>query len=216
MRDQRGNAQQDTMNLREHLLACPLLAILRGIQPSEVEAIAAVLINAGISNIEIPLNSPQGLDSIGKLASRYDDKILIGAGTVLRVGEVDSVAAVGGRLIVSPHVNVNVVRRAKALNLIALPGAATPTEAYRAMDAGADGIKMFPAEMLPPSVVRAWRAVLPQNIPLLPVGGIVADNTAAYRAAGASGFGIGSSLYKPGMSTEEVKRAASALISSLR
>ncbi len=200
------------LDLDTALRRCPVIAILRGITPDEVADIGAALVDAGIAIIEVPLNSPAPLQSIERLAQRHAADSLIGAGTVMTPAEVTAVAGAGGRLIVMPHGDATVIRAAKAAGLACMPGAATPTEGFAARAAGADALKLFPAEALPPAVVAAWRAVFPTTLPLIPVGGITAGNMALYWAAGAAGFGVGSSLYKPGRSAGEVARNAGALI----
>lgn len=187
--------------------ALPLVAILRGLTPEEAPAVGDALAKAGFSLLEVPLNSPRPLDSIALLAKRFP-QALVGAGTVLTVAQVRAVHAAGGRLIVSPNFDAAVVREAVALGLVCLPGVMTPTEAFGALAAGAHGLKLFPAEMASPAVVKALRAVLSAEVLLLPVGGITPENMAPYRAAGASGFGIGSALYKPGKSSADVARDA--------
>ena len=194
--------------LRQLLEDLPLIAILRGIRPQEVPAAADALTGAGFRIIEIPLNSPEPLESLRHLAGRTG--LLAGAGTVLSTAEVEAVAAAGGRLMVAPNADREVIAAAKRLGMVALPGVATPTEAFGAIAAGADGLKMFPAEILPPKAVKAWRAVLPASIALLPVGGITPESMADYLAAGADGFGLGSALYKPGMSAGELGQRAQA------
>jgi 2-dehydro-3-deoxyphosphogalactonate aldolase len=185
----------------------PLVAVLRGIRPDEAPAIGEALVQGGWSLIEVPLNSPQPLQSIASLAKRLPDA-LVGAGTVLDAQQVRDVHAAGGRLIVAPNFDAEVVREARRLGMACLPGVLTASEAFAALRAGATGLKLFPAEMIPPAAVKALRAVLPQDALLLPVGGIAIGNMAAYRSAGADGFGIGSSLYKPGMSAAEVEEKA--------
>ncbi|MDA1101664.1 MAG: 2-dehydro-3-deoxy-6-phosphogalactonate aldolase [Proteobacteria bacterium] len=199
-----------------YLAELPLIAILRGIRPNEAAGIGQALFDAGFRIIEVPLNSPDPLQSIASLANVIGDQALIGAGTVLSPEAVDEVAAADGRLIVMPHSDGAVIRRAKARNLYCLPGVATPSEAFAAVAAGADGLKMFPAEMLPPAAVKAWRAVLPVGLALFPVGGITLDTMATYCAAGASGFGLGSALYKPGMTAPEVSQRAQAFVAAWR
>lgn len=185
----------------------PLVAILRGIRPDEAVAIGGVLVEAGWRMLEVPLNSPEPLRSIAALVEAFPDA-LVGAGTVLTAAAVRDVHAAGARLVVAPNFDADVVRETVRLGMIALPGVLSASEAFAALGAGAAGLKLFPAEMIPPAAVKALRAVLPPEALLLPVGGIGIDNMAAYRAAGASGFGIGSSLYKPGMSAAEVERNA--------
>jgi 2-dehydro-3-deoxyphosphogalactonate aldolase len=202
------------IDLFSALDACPLIAILRGMRPEESEAIGAALVETGFRIIEVPLNSPEPLDSIRRLAARFGSTAVIGAGTVTTAQQLDEVKAAGGRLIVMPHSNRTVISAAKAAGLWCLPGVATPTEAFTALEAGADALKLFPAEALAPAVVKAWRAVIPIAIRLVPVGGIGAHNIAAYRAAGASGFGIGSTLYAPGKPAEDVRRDAAALVAA--
>ena len=185
----------------------PLVAILRGLRPDEALAVGDALTASGWSLIEVPLNSPEPLTSIEALVQAFP-LALVGAGTVLTTAQVRDVHAAGGRLIVSPNFNADVVREAVALGMVCLPGVMTATEAFAALAAGATGLKLFPAEMASPAVVKALRAVLPADVPLLPVGGIGPGNMAAYRAAGASGFGIGSALFKPGTTAAKVRTAA--------
>lgn len=200
----------------EHLQALPLVAILRGLAPHEAPAIGDALVDAGFRLIEVPLNSPDPLRSIEVLAARHGAQALVGAGTVTKAAEVDAVAAAGGRLIVMPHADVELVRHAKARGLWCVPGVATPTEAFAAIAAGADALKLFPAEMVTPPVLKALRAVLPRGIRLLPVGGITPANLGAYVAAGASGFGLGSALYSPGMTPAQVGERAAAFAAAWR
>jgi 2-dehydro-3-deoxyphosphogalactonate aldolase len=199
-----------------HFSALPLIAILRGVTPSEAVAIGEAILDAGFRVIEVPLNSPEPLESIRRLAAAVDDRARIGAGTVLTVRQVHDVAAAGGTLIVSPNANPDVIRATKAAGLWSGPGVATPTEGFAALDAGADMLKLFPAEQLGPSVVKAWRAVLPRDVPLVPVGGVSPANMREFVAAGANGFGLGSALYKPGMSAAEVRRTADAFVAAWR
>jgi 2-dehydro-3-deoxyphosphogalactonate aldolase len=199
--------------LASALSRSPLIAILRGITPQEALDIGSAIVEAGWTIIEVPLNSPQALESIAILAGEFP-QALVGAGTVLTPAQVHDVRSAGGRLIVSPNADVAVIAEARQLGLVCLPGVATPTEAFAALRAGATGLKLFPAEMLPPTVVKAWRAVIPEAVALLPVGGISAANIAAYRAAGASGFGIGGSLYRSGVSADQVSAVALALRSA--
>jgi 2-dehydro-3-deoxyphosphogalactonate aldolase len=189
------------------LAACPLIAILRGLRPEEAIPVGEALVDSGFKLIEVPLNSPDPLLSVAALARRFP-AALVGAGTVLEPEEVRAVHAAGGRLVVAPNFNPEVVREAVRLDMICLPGVLTATEAFTALDAGATGLKLFPSEMIPPAAVKALRAVLPAQCLLLPVGGISTANLQSYRAAGASGFGIGSALYQPGMSAAEVRSKA--------
>jgi len=193
--------------------ALPLVAILRGLKPAEAPAIGEVLVEAGFRLIEVPLNSPQPLDSIAALRTRFPDAV-IGAGTVLTTEEARAVASAGGELVVAPNFERDVVEETVRLGLASLPGVMTPTEAFAALKAGAHGLKLFPAELASPAVVKAFLAVLPKGTPLIPVGGIGADNMAAWRAAGAAGFGLGSSLYKPGDDAATVKAKAAAIVSA--
>jgi 2-dehydro-3-deoxyphosphogalactonate aldolase len=196
-------------NLAQALAQLPLIAILRGLTPAEAPAIGEALVSSGFAIIEVPLNSPEPLHSIAALRQQFP-QTLIGAGTVLNAQQVKDVHAAGGRLVVAPNFNPAVVAQALALDMVVLPGVATPTEAFAALDAGAHGLKLFPAEMISPATVKALRAVLPKEAALMPVGGITPDNMAAYRAAGASGFGLGSALYAPGRSAQEVRLQAQA------
>ncbi len=191
----------------------PLIAILRGLTPPEAPAIGQALTDAGFVLLEVPLNSPQPLDSIAALAAQHPQR-LIGAGTVMSAADVRNVHAAGGRLIISPHFDAEVVHEALRLGLACMPGVATPSEAFAALRAGAHALKLFPAEMIGPGVVKALRAVLPTSVPLLPVGGITPGNMAAYRQAGASGFGIGSALYQSGQSVARTAQAAQDFISA--
>ena len=185
----------------------PLRAILRGITPAEAPSIGDALVNAGFGLLEVPLNSPEPLKSIALLSQQHPTA-LIGAGTVLTPAQVREVHAAGGGLIVSPNFKADVVREAVRLDMVCLPGIMTPTEAFAALAAGAHGLKLFPAELASPAVVKAMLAVLPAGSLLLPVGGIGIDNMSAWHAAGAQGFGIGSSLYKPGKSAASVQKDA--------
>ncbi|MGZ5181248.1 MAG: 2-dehydro-3-deoxy-6-phosphogalactonate aldolase [Ramlibacter sp.] len=189
------------------LAACPLVAILRGLTPAEAVTVGEVLVDAGFRILEVPLNSPDPLASISALAHAFP-QAWVGAGTVLQRGDVGSVQAAGGRLVVAPNFDAEVVQEARDLDLVALPGVATPTEAFAALEAGASGLKLFPAEMMGPPVVKALRAVLPREALLLPVGGITPASLAPYRAAGADGFGIGSALYQPGMALDQLRERA--------
>jgi 2-dehydro-3-deoxyphosphogalactonate aldolase len=192
------------------MASLPLVAILRGLKPNDALAALDALMSGGFRLIEIPLNSPDPLESIAAMRRRAPPEVLIGAGTVLTVGQVADVAEAGGELIVAPNMDLEVISAAKSRGLIALPGIATPTEAFAALKAGADGLKAFPAEAIPPAVVKAWRAVIPSSVPILAVGGVAPDNMAAYIKAGASGFGLGSALYKAGATPEEIATRAKA------
>jgi 2-dehydro-3-deoxyphosphogalactonate aldolase len=198
-------------NVLEAALAeCPLIAVLRWITPDEVEPVAAALIAAGFRLIEVPLNSPNPYESIRRLSQRFGSEALIGAGTVIAPDQVARVREAGGNLIVMPHADVEVVRAAKAAACACFPGVATPTEGFAALAAGADGLKHFPAETLPPAALKAWRAVFSTDVPLLPTGGITPASMAAYVVAGASGSGTGGGLYAPGRSVGEVSGRAAA------
>ena len=194
----------------------PLIAILRGVVPDEAIDIGIALVETGFRLIEVPLNSPEPIESIRRLAAAVGDRATVGAGTVRSAAEVAAVAAAGGRLIVSPHMSPQLILATKQAGLMSGPGVATPTEAFAAIEAGADFLKLFPAEQLPPAIVKAWRAVLPKGMPLVPVGGITPDSMAAYVAAGATGFGLGSAIYTPGMTPPDVRRAAEAFIAAWR
>jgi 2-dehydro-3-deoxyphosphogalactonate aldolase len=194
------NALQKFENVLQTL---PLVAILRGIAPNEALAIGQALHDAHWGLIEVPLNSPDPIQSIALLAAHYP-QALVGAGTVLTVQQVREVHAAGGQLVVAPNFDAAVVQEALRRDMVCLPGVMTPTEAFAALAAGAHGLKLFPAELITPAAVKALRAVLPTRTRLLPVGGITPDNMAAYRSTGASGFGIGSALYKRGMTAQAV------------
>jgi len=187
----------------------PLVAILRGLTPAEAPVIGQALTAAGFAMLEVPLNSPKPLDSIALLVDAHPGT-LVGAGTVLNATQVREVHAAGGRLVVSPNFEAEVVREAVRLDMVCLPGILTPTEAFGALAAGAHGLKLFPAEMASPGVVKAMLAVLPGGTALLPVGGVTAENIPVWRAAGAAGCGIGSALYKPGKAAAAVQRDAAA------
>ena len=194
----------------------PLVAILRGIKPAEAPAVLRALIDHGFLLIEAPLNSPDPYASIEAMRAIAPPEALIGAGTVRTAREVEAVASAGGDLVVMPHADVAVIAAARTRGLIAMPGVATPTEAFAALAAGADALKAFPAEMIAPAVLKAWRAVIPAEAPILPVGGIAVDNMAPYVAAGANGFGLGSALYRPGDSAARVAEKASAFVAAWR
>lgn len=209
------NVAGDT-RLDVYLNQLPLVAILRGIGPDEVDAIADSLVDEGFCIIEVPLNSPNAVQSIERLSRRLGARALIGAGTVLTPRAVDEVRTAGGQLIVMPHADEAVIRAAKAQGLLCVPGVATPTEAFAALQAGADALKLFPAEQISPQILKAWRAVLPSELAMLPVGGITPATMAEYVQAGACGFGLGSGLYRPGMSAEAVRRQAAEYVRAWR
>lgn len=191
-----------------------IIAILRGVTPSEANAVCEVLIGAGITIIEIPLNSPDPLVSIGNAVKAFAGQAEFGAGTVLSIDDVEDVKAAGGQLIVSPDTNEAVIGRTVALGMKSYPGVFTPTDAFRAIRAGATGLKFFPAEVLGPKGIKAMRAVLPREIPLYAVGGAAPDNFREYFEAGCAGFGLGSYIFKPGMSLEEIGARARAAVSA--
>jgi 2-dehydro-3-deoxyphosphogalactonate aldolase len=194
--------------MKDWLHPLPLVAILRGLRPDEAVEVGGALAGAGFRILEVPLNSPDPCASIRRLVDELGDGYLIGAGTVLDPARVRDVAEAGGRLIVMPHADTAVIRAAKQAGLLCVPGVATPTEAFAALAAGADALKLFPAEQFAPAVLKAWRAVLPKDVAVLPVGGIAPDNMAPWLAAGAAGFGIGSSLYAPGRPAADVAARA--------
>ena len=194
---------------------CPLIAILRGVKPDEVEAIGETLVEAGFSIIEVPMNSPDPLDSIARLAKRLAGRAVVGAGTVLNVEQVAGVQDAGGTLVIAPNADTAVIADAAGRGLVSLPGIATPTEAFAALAAGAAALKLFPAEAASPAVLKAMRAVLPAGTRVLPVGGIAPDNMARWNAAGAAGFGLGSALYSVGLDAAAVRVRADAFIAAL-
>lgn len=189
-----------------------LVAILRGLPHGDAAVIGSRLYEAGIRIIEVPLNSPKPLDSIGILRAVLPEDCLIGAGTVLSPSQVGQVKAAGGQVIVMPHCDPQVLRAAKAAGMYLIPGVATPSEAFAALAEGADALKLFPAEQIGPAAIKAWRAVLPAATALLPVGGITPDNMVSYLKAGATGFGLGSALYTSGLEAAEVGRRAKEFI----
>ncbi len=195
---------------------CPLIAILRGVTPGEVVAVGEVLFDAGFRLIEVPLNSPEPLESIARLAKAFANRAVIGAGTVLRAAEVEAIRKAGGTLIVSPNTNVEVIAATRKSGMVSLPGFATASEAFAALDAGATALKLFPAEGASPAVLKAIRAVLPRGVRLLPVGGITPGNMAPWREAGAAGFGIGSALYSAGVALDEIARRARTFVEAVR
>ena len=203
-------------DLRAALTRCPIVAILRGVAPDEIDAIGDALVEAGVTVIEVPLNSPSPFESIKRLAARHGTRALVGAGTVLEADDVARVADAGGKLVVAPNFDADVVRAAKAAGLTSLPGVMTPSEGFAALKAGADGLKLFPAEIIPPAVFKAWRAVFAPDTLLLAVGGVGVDNIKSYAQAGASGYGIGSALYRPGRPAAEIGKLARALVAAAK
>ena len=193
----------------------PLIAILRGIKPTEVVDVAEILIEKDFKIIEIPLNSPDPIRSIELLTHYFENHAIIGAGTVLAEASIRSIAEAGAKLVVMPNGNGVVVKAAKDRGLIAIPGIATPSEAFAMIEAGADALKLFPAEGIPPSVLKAMKAVLPSTVPILPVGGITPEKINDYLKAGAIGFGLGSALYKPGMTLRDIRKNAEAFNEAL-
>lgn len=199
------------VKFQAHMDSLPLVAILRGLKPEDALAVGQAIVNAGFHILEVPLNSPEPLRSIQILSAAFPNS-LVGAGTITTAQQVRDIKAAGGQLIISPHLDDNVVCEAVNLGMVSLPGVATPSEAFRALALGANGLKLFPAEMISPAVVKSMRAVLPKEVKLLPVGGIGIHNMADYRQSGASGFGIGSALFAPGKSAEAVGESAAAFV----
>jgi len=200
---------------RQRLAECPLVAIIRGVTPDEVEAVGDVLYAAGIRIIEVPLNSPDPFSSIARLAALFGDRALIGAGTVLQPEQVAQVREAGGQLIVSPNTYTAVIEATVAAGMVSSPGYFTPSEAFEALRAGAHALKLFPAEAATPAVVKGQRAVLPKEVPLIVVGGVNPANMKPYLEAGADGFGLGSGLYAAGRTLDEVAAAAEAYVDGL-
>jgi 2-dehydro-3-deoxyphosphogalactonate aldolase len=203
------------MTLDQALKFVPLVAILRGLKPDEAVAMGEAIVSAGIHILEVPLNSPTPFMSIGLLAKALNGRALIGAGTVLTVADIEGVRDAGGTVIVSPNMNPAVIKRTKSLGMLSLPGVFTPTEAFAALDAGADALKIFPAEMASPATVKAMRAVLPKGTRVLVVGGVSPQTIPPYLSAGVDGFGVGSDLYKPGRDVDEVGLRAAALVAAV-
>lgn len=201
---------------RARMADCPLIAILRGVKPDEILGIGDALLAAGVGIIEVPLNSPDPLRSIEMLAKHIGDAALVGAGTVLTVGQVGDVARAGGRIIVSPSTDYDVIAATAAEGLVSAPGYFTPSEAFLALKAGAHALKLFPAEAASPAVVRAQRAVLPKDVPLLIVGGVKPDAVGTWFDAGADGFGLGSALYRSGQSADQVAVQARDFVAAVR
>ncbi len=202
--------------LNQRLAECPLVAIIRGVKPDEVVAVGEALWGEGIRIIEVPLNSPEPIESIRLLAGALGDRALIGAGTVLDPADVARVAEVGGKLIVSPSTYAPVIEATVAAGMVSAPGYFTPSEAFEALRAGAHALKLFPAEGASPAVVKGQRAVLPTHVPLLVVGGVTPDNMRAYLDAGANGFGLGSGVYKAGQTPEQVLAQARAYVQGVK
>lgn len=203
------------MDLTGWLRVCPIVAILRGIEPKEVESICAALEREGIAIVEVPLNSPNALESIAILSRTFGNRMLIGAGTVTKAVQVADVAARGGHLIVTPNADTATVRKSKEAGLLVIPGCFTPTEAFELLDAGADAIKLFPAEVLGTPMLKSLRAVLPKSAGMIPVGGINAENILEWMAAGAVGVGVGTSIYRPGDDVAVVQHKARALMTAV-
>jgi 2-dehydro-3-deoxyphosphogalactonate aldolase len=200
----------------ERAVVSGIIAILRGVTPGEVLDVAEALISEGVTTIEVPFNSPDVLDSIAKLSDRFGDSASIGAGTVLTEDDVTKAAAAGARFVVAPNTNPAVIARARALGLAAYPGAFTATEVFAAIDAGANAVKLFPTDKLGPDGIKALRAVLPQDYPLIAVGGVDAGNLGAFLDAGCQALGVGGSLFKPGMARAEIARRAKTLVTALK
>ncbi|MCB8746222.1 2-dehydro-3-deoxy-6-phosphogalactonate aldolase [Rhodoferax sp. U2-2l] len=192
----------------------PLVAILRGLTPTEAEPVAQTLYQAGFRLIEVPLNSPDPFTSIARIRQCLPDDALVGAGTVLEASDVSRLQAIGGELVVMPHADTSVISAAKALGLICMPGIVTPTEAFAALKAGANALKLFPAELVSPAIMKAMRPILPKGTRLFPVGGITPDTMAPFLATGASGFGLGSALYSPGVSLAQLSRQAECFVAA--
>jgi len=202
------------MRFEDAAKACGIVAILRGVTPGEVEGIGDALHDAGIRVVEVPLNSPEPFRSIAALAARFQGRMVVGAGTVLDVDSVDKLKSAGGEISVSPDCNPQVIGRAVELGLVPLPGVFTPTEAFTAVRAGARHLKLFPAEAASPKTVKAWKAVLPRDVNIYAVGGVTPANMKDWADAGCAGFGIGSNIYKPGMSADDVGKAAREFVAA--
>ncbi|HVF82727.1 MAG TPA: 2-dehydro-3-deoxy-6-phosphogalactonate aldolase [Sphingomicrobium sp.] len=202
-------------DFRRHFAACPLVAIIRGVTPDEVEAIGVALVTGGVQIVEVPLNSPDPLESIRRLSQCLGDRALVGAGTVLDTRQVRDVAEAGGRIVVSPNTDASVIRATVAAGMVSSPGYFTPSEAFTALEAGAHALKLFPAEGASPAVLKAQRAVLPKDLPILAVGGILPDNMRPWLDAGADGFGLGGGIYKPGQSPADTEARARAYVAGL-
>ena len=203
-------------DFRRHFAECPLVAIIRGVTPTDAEATARAIFDGGIRIIEVPLNSPEPFDSIKIIADAFGDRALVGAGTALSTDDVQRVRHVGGRLIVAPNMNRDVIRATVDAGMVSSPGFFTPTEAFAAIEAGAHALKLFPAEAASPAVVKAQKAVLPDGIPLIVVGGVSLNNVGGWFDSGADGFGLGSGLYKPGQNASEILAKANAFVAAVR
>ncbi len=206
----------NTSRLAHAIAEMPVVAILRGVTPDEVIDVAQAIYDAGVRIIEVPLNSPEPLESITRLAAHFGERAIVGAGTVLTVEDVGHCRDAGAQIIVSPNMNVNVIRATTDAGMISAPGCLTPTEAFAALEAGAHAIKLFPGELVSAAAVKAMRAVLPKVAVVLVVGGVSPDNALAYRAAGADGFGIGSGIYRAGDSAKQSGSKAAAFVAALR
>jgi 2-dehydro-3-deoxyphosphogalactonate aldolase len=202
--------------LHRYLDQCPLVAIIRGVTPDEAEAVGEAIHDSGIRMIEVPLNSPDPLESIARLAARFGDRMLVGAGTVLATDDVAKVQDAGGRLVVSPSTNADVIAATAAAGLVSCPGYFTASEGFEALAAGATALKLFPAEGASPSVLKAQLAVLPRGVTVIVVGGIKPESMPPWQDAGAAGFGLGGGLYQPGQSAEETAKKARAYVAALR
>lgn len=202
--------------LNRYLGECPLIAIIRGVTPGEAEAIGDALYDAGIRIVEVPLNSPEPIESIRILSSKFGERMLVGGGTVFTPASVEDIRDAGGRLVVSPNTKPQVIAAAVAAGMVSCPGYFTPSEAFAALDAGATALKLFPAEAASPAVLKAQLAVIPKGVPMIVVGGIKPDNMQAWTDAGAAGFGLGSGLYKPGQSAAETLDKARAYVAGAR
>jgi 2-dehydro-3-deoxyphosphogalactonate aldolase len=206
------NALED---FRRHFADCPLVAIIRGVTPDEVEEIGEALVAGGVRIVEVPLNSPDPLESVRRLSRKLGNRALVGAGTVLTTQQVRDVKEAGGQIVVSPNTNAEVIRATVDAGMVSSPGYFTPTEALAALAAGAHALKLFPAEGATPTVLKAQRAVLPKDVPVLAVGGILPDNMRPWLEAGANGFGLGGGIYKPGQSPAETETTARAYVAGL-
>jgi len=204
------------MDFRTCLHKLPMIAVLRGIEPTEALDIGGVLIDAGFTILEVTMNSPEPYKSIETLAAEFGDRALIGAGTVTSLEQVAAIYDAGGRLVISPHMDVAIIQETIARGLVSLPGVLSPTEAFAALAAGADGLKFFPAEAISPSAIKAVRAVLPKAARIFVIGGVSAANMHAYLSAGADGFGVGSSLFKPGRALDTIRSNAIRLVDAFK